>query len=55
MYTAGTGVRRNLNTLIGTPVNVLALPTVVFGAVTCCVTLKGREFDVVSISPTLTL
>ena len=53
MYTASPGVRHNLNKLIGTPVSVLALPTVVFGALTCWITLKGRRLDVVSNSPTL--
>jgi len=52
MYTASPDVRRNLNELIGTPVSVLVLPTVVFGALTCWITLKGRRFDVVSTSPT---
>ena len=53
MYTTSPGVRHNLNKLISTPVSVLALPAVVFGALTCWITLKGRRFDVVSTSPTL--
>jgi hypothetical protein len=53
MCTASPCVRRNLNKLTGTPVSVLALPAVVFGALTCWITLKGGRLDVVSTSPTL--